>query len=179
MPQMQDPYFERTVTLICDHNEEGAMGIVINRPMDLQFGEVLEQLDLITHELNPEVSEMSVLIGGPVARENGLILHKTESKHKDIWDSTMAVSEEIHLTTSQDIMRALAKGNGPTQQHFALGYSGWEAGQLEEEIRSNSWLIAPAHESIVFDLPFTQRWEAAAQSIGIDVDKLSHIAGHA
>lgn len=179
MPQLQDPYFERTVTLICDHSEEGAMGIVINRPMDLYFGEVLEQLNLPNDNLEAKTLDKPVLIGGPVARENGLVLHKTDYEHKNIWDSTLAVSEKIHLTTSQDILHALAKGKGPAQQHFALGYSGWDAGQLEEEIRNNSWLITPVHESIVFDLPFTQRWEAAAQLIGIDVDKLSHVAGHA
>jgi len=179
MPQLQDPYFERTVTLICDHNAEGAMGIVINRPMEIHFGEVLEQLDLINTNTDIDGLEVPVLVGGPVAPENGLILHKTEKENKDIWDSTLAVSDQIRLTTSQDIMRAIANDKGPRHMHFALGYSGWEAGQLEAEIRDNSWLIAPAHEGIVFDLPFAQRWEAAALSIGIDVDKLSHTAGHA
>lgn len=179
MPQLQDPYFERTVTLICDHNEEGAMGIVINRPTDMLLYEVLDQLQLLDAETKTESFDTPVLIGGPVAPENGLILHMVETESKDIWDSTLAVSDQIRLTTSQDILQALARGDGPQQQHFSLGYSGWDAGQLEDEIRNNSWLIAPANETIVFDLPFAQRWEAAAQSIGIDVDKLSHFAGHA
>lgn len=179
MPQLQDPYFEKTVTLICDHNAEGAMGIIINRPYDMQFGEVLEQLEIPVQDYGDDNLNRSILLGGPVAPENGLVLHRLETGKKDIWDSTLSVSDEIHLTTSHDILHALAQGTGPNQQHFALGYSGWEAGQLEEEIRRNSWLIAPANSAIVFDLPFAQRWEAAALSIGIDVNKLSHTAGHA
>ena len=179
MPQMQDPYFERTVTLICDHNEQGALGIVINRPMPMQFGEVLEQLEMPVQNYADDRLNQAILIGGPVAPENGLVLHERETDRQDIWDSTMEVSKQIRLTTSQDILRAMAAGQGPRKHHFALGYSGWDAGQLEDEIRNNSWLIAPSQTSIVFDLPFSQRWEAAALAMGIDLDKLSHTAGHA
>jgi len=179
MPQMLDPYFEKTVTLICDHNEDGAMGIIINRPIEMQFSEILDQLEMPISDYNNDCLEQPILMGGPVAQENGLILHAGEKNVKDTWASTLRISENIYLTTSQDILSATAAGHGPNQQQFALGYSGWDSGQLEEEIKSNSWLIAPADYDIIFACPFEQRWDAATRSLGIDPNRLSHSSGHA
>ena len=178
MPQMHDANFEKTVTLICEHNEEGALGIVINRPLSLSVRDVFEQFDL---ECAETIGEEPTLMGGPVATERGFILHtQHEKKNNTIhWDSSLQVSETIQVTTSQDILLAIASGHGPEKLYFALGYSGWEAGQLEEELKSNAWLLAPFNEEILFSLPFEQRWQAAANSIGVDLNNLSSDYGHA
>lgn len=179
MPQMHDPNFEKTVTLICEHNQEGALGLVLNRPMDISVGEILEQLDLDYCGAN---SHDPILIGGPVATDRGFVLHeleKTSDKIQQTWDSSLSVSEDIKVTTSKDILEAIAAGNGPQKLEFALGYSGWEAGQLEEEISLNTWLTVPCDKRIIFDVPYSNRWEAAAQLIGIDIKRISNDIGHA
>lgn len=173
MPSMLDPNFHQTVTYICEHSDSGALGIVINRPMDMDIGEVLMQLSL---EPNQEDSlHQPVLQGGPVQSERGFVLH--ESSHN--WDSTTEVSHSIYVTTSQDILSDVAAGNGPGRMLMALGYAGWEAGQLEHEIRQNAWLTVPASPNLVFEIPFQDRWQAAAESIGIDPASLSLYAGNA
>ena len=178
MPQMHDESFEKTVTLICEHNAEGALGIVINRPLSINIRDIFEQFDLKCDE---GIAEDPTLMGGPVASERGFILHTNESKENKTnhWDSSLQVSEDIQVTTSQDILEAIASGHGPKKLYFALGYSGWEAGQLEEELRANAWLVAPFSEEILFSLPFEQRWHAAAKSIGVDLNNLSTDYGHA
>ena len=178
MPQMHDVSFEKTVTLICEHNEQGALGLVLNRPLSINIGDILEQFDL---DCVSAVADEPTLMGGPVATERGFILHANANNDKKPiqWDSSLQVSETVQVTTSQDILQAIAKGLGPEKLYFALGYSGWEAGQLEEELKANAWLIAPATEEIMFTLPFEQRWRAAASSIGVDLDKLSTHYGHA
>ena len=178
MPQMHDASFEKTVTLICEHNEQGALGIVLNRPLSINIGDILEQFDL---DCIADVADEPTLMGGPVATERGFILHTTDNYDKNTihWESSLQVSENIHVTSSQDILEAIASGHGPKKLYFALGYSGWDAGQLEEELKANAWLIAPAKEEIIFTLPFEQRWRAAANSIGVDLDKLSTHYGHA
>ncbi|MBT8141832.1 MAG: YqgE/AlgH family protein [Gammaproteobacteria bacterium] len=179
MPQMHDPVFEKTVTLICEHNADGALGIVINRPIAISVGEVLQQLDL---EYQGNEGNEPVLIGGPVASDRGFVLHRIDSdlnSEHGRWASSLDVSEQIRVTTSKDIMLAIANGSGPSQKAFALGYSGWEAGQLEEELLANAWLTAPCDTRILFEIPYAQRWEAAAQSIGIDLHNLSGDVGHA
>ena len=173
MPGMLDPDFQHTVTYICEHSETGALGITINRPLDMDIGEVLDQLSL--KPSGPECLTQPVLKGGPVQSERGFVLH--ESPHN--WESTTAVGQSIFVTTSRDILSDLAAGNGPGRVLIALGYSGWSAGQLEEEIRQNAWLTVPASSNLVFETPFDQRWSAAAQSIGIDPASLSLHAGHA
>lgn len=178
MPQMQDASFEKTVTLICEHNSEGALGIVINRPLTINNRDVFEQFNL---DCDVKIAEEPTLMGGPVSAERGFILHTSDSIDKESpkWDSSLQVSENIQVTTSQDILEAIASGHGPKKLYFALGYSGWEAGQLEEELRANAWLVAPFNEDIIFSLPFEQRWHAAAQSIGVDLNNLSTDYGHA
>lgn len=173
MPGMADPNFNSTVTLICEHNDEGALGIVINRPLTLTLGGLFEQLDLI--DPDPRAAANPVLMGGPVGPERGFVLHAPTHSY----EHSLAVSGEINLTLSRDIIDAMARGSGPDKSLVALGYAGWEPGQLETEMLANSWLNVPATPDIVFDLPFAERWSAAAQSLGIDISRMSTDAGHA
>ena len=173
MPGMADPNFITTVTLVCEHNADGALGIVINRPMEMNLGGLFDQLDLA--ETNEELASHPVLSGGPVARERGFVLHNTGPT----FESTVAVSPNIQLTLSRDVLDAMASGSGPDQSLVALGYAGWDAGQLEEEMLNNAWLTVPASPEVIFDVPFEDRWSVAAQSIGIDFSKMSPDAGHA
>ena len=173
MPGMPDPNFNSTVTLICEHNDDGALGIVINRPLGLQLGGLFEQLSL--DEADAIVAKRPVLSGGPVARERGFVLHNPGPD----FESSMSVSENIQLTLSRDVLDALAAGSGPDQTLVALGYAGWEPGQLEAEMMANTWLNVPASPEIVFDTPFAERWNHAADSLGIDISRISPDAGHA
>ena len=173
MPGMEDPNFSSTVTLICEHNDEGALGIVINRPLSLNLGGLFEQLDLA--DADPNAAMNPVLMGGPVGQERGFVLHEPMQD----FANTLAVSSEIRLTLSRDILDAMANGDGPGKSLVALGYAGWEAGQLESEMLANSWLNVAATPDIVFDLPFKDRWQAAAAALGIDMSRLSPDAGHA
>jgi putative transcriptional regulator len=173
MPALQDPNFARTVTYICEHGDHGAMGIVLNRPTDLRLADVLKHME-IEGGLG-EAGEQTVFLGGPVEEERGFVLHT----HSDPWDSTLAINDEISITTSRDILEAMARGEGPGQTLVALGYAGWGAGQLEQEMQQNAWLSGPADQSILFELPAEQRWEAAARLLGVDVNLLSSEAGHA
>jgi putative transcriptional regulator len=173
MPNMMDPNFVRTVTYICEHNDKGALGIIINRPLDMDLGEVFEQLELV--DPDPTVASQPVLRGGPVQTERGFVLHEATEE----WESTLAVTGTVHLTTSQDILAAMAAGNGPRKALMALGYAGWGAGQLEMEMSANAWLSVPASADILFDTPFEERWRRAAQLLGIDLATISSEAGHA
>lgn len=173
MPGMPDPNFSTTVTLICEHNDEGALGIVINRPLTLTVGGLFEQLDL--QDPDPVAAANPVLMGGPVGPERGFVLHDTAHSY----ENSLAISSEICLTLSRDIIDAMATGDGPSKSLVALGYAGWDAGQLESEMLANSWLNVPATAEIVFDLPFTDRWRAAARAFGIDLNRMSLDAGHA
>jgi putative transcriptional regulator len=173
MPGMPDPNFNSTVTLICEHNDEGALGIVINRPLDLNLGGLFEQLAL--DDADAIAASRPVLSGGPVARERGFVLHNP----CETFESSMSVSDNIQLTLSRDVLDALASGGGPDKSLVALGYAGWEPGQLEAEMMANTWLNVPASPEIVFDTPFTERWSHAADSLGIDISRISPDAGHA
>jgi len=163
----------RSVTYICEHNEEGCMGIMINRPLDISLGEVLRQLDIPLD--NPDISHRPVYLGGPVQNERGFVIHQPHGK----WEAMLEVTNEIGVTSSRDILAAIAEGKGPQNSLIALGYAGWGAGQLENEIAQNAWLSAPANNSIIFEAPFHKRWEAAAALAGVDLNKLSSEIGHA
>jgi len=173
MPAMLDPNFHRTVTYICEHSDQGALGIVINRPMDMAMGEVLAQLSLNNPE--PSVASTPILQGGPVELQRGFVIHQSP---KD-WDSTVAVADNIFITTSQDILGAIADGTGPEHALLALGYAGWGAGQLEDELVANAWLSVEATPEIIFEAPFEERWQQAATLLGVDIATLSSEAGHA
>ena len=173
MPALADPNFHRTVTYVCAHSEEGAMGIVINRPTDLKLADVLGQMSIPFTD--NAVSGMAVLQGGPVCRERGFVLHQPAGE----WDSTLKVSEEIGIATSRDILSEIAEGRGPEQSLIALGYAGWGAGQLEQEVLDNAWLSGPISRKVLFDLPFEERWASAARLLGVDPERLSGQVGHA
>ena len=173
MPQLADPNFEHTVTYICVHNEEGAMGIVVNRPLEMALGEVLSQMALSPG--SAEIASQPIYLGGPVHTDRGFVLHRPATA----WGSTLGVTPEVGLSTSRDILEAMARGEGPTEALVALGYAGWGAGQLEAEMAQNAWLSGPADLDIVFRLPPERRWEVAANRIGVDLAALSHDVGHA
>jgi putative transcriptional regulator len=173
MPGMADPNFSSTVTLICEHTNEGALGIVINRPLTLQLGGLFQQMDVTN--VSPNVAQEPVLMGGPVGQERGFVLHDSEQ----CFENSVAVSNDIQLTLSRDIIDKLAMGEGPKQTLVAIGYAGWDAGQLENEMLANSWLNVPASPDIVFETPFEDRWALAANKLGIDISQISPDAGHA
>ena len=173
MPTLADPNFHRTVTYLCAHSEEGAMGLVINRPTDLKLADMLGQMEIPATNL--AVTDMPVLQGGPVSRERGFVLHQPAGD----WEATLRVSDQIGVATSRDILSEIAEGRGPCRSLVALGYAGWGAGQLEQEVLDNAWLSGPGHASILFDTPYEERWESAARLLGIDPGRLSSQAGHA
>jgi len=173
MPGMLDPNFSTTVTLICEHNDEGALGIVINRPTTLKLGGLFEQLSV--EDPDPEAAGSPVLSGGPVGTERGFVLHGPEHGY----ENTLAVSDDIRLTLSRDVIDAMASGDGPGNALVAIGYAGWEPGQLEDEMLANAWLSVPATPEIVFGTPFAERWDSAARTLGIDIARMSTDAGHA
>jgi len=173
MPAMADPNFAQTVTYICEHSDQGALGLVINRPLDIDLGEVFAQLEL--KNCDKAMSGQPVLHGGPVNMERGFVIHETEES----WENSMSINDSIQVTTSRDILIAMANGHGPRRATVALGYAGWGAGQLEHEILENSWLNTPANAQIIFDTPFADRWQQSAQLLGIDLSMISPEAGHA
>lgn len=173
MPSLADPNFFHSVTYICEHNADGALGIVINRPLDITLGEVLGHMQ-ITAE-TAEISQRMVYLGGPVQPERGFVLHRPP-RH---WDSTLQVTPSLAVTTSKDVLEAIAKGEGPERSLVALGYAGWGPGQLEQEMADNAWLSGPADESIIFDIAPDKRWQAAAAAMGVDLSRLSSDVGHA
>jgi putative transcriptional regulator len=174
MPSLADPNFSHSVTLICEHNERGALGLVINRPLEMRMAEVLDQLSLKTDDAR--LRAMPVLGGGPVQRDRGFVLHRPGPQ---AWESTMPISDTLHVTTSRDVLAAMAKGSGPGPAVFTLGYAGWEAGQLDEELLQNAWLTVPCDDSLIFELPFEQRWHAAARLLGVELSRISTQAGRA
>ena len=173
MPQLDDPNFSQTVTYLCQHDAQGAMGITINRPLGIGLGELLAQLEIRTDD--ESLIRQPVYSGGPVQTSRGFILHSPAS----LWDSTLEINPQLSLTTSSDIFEAMVAGNGPEKTFVALGYSGWGAGQLEAEIMNNAWLHTRADYSILFDTEPGQRWPQAAAQLGIDINTLSHEPGHA
>lgn len=173
LPSLRDPYFERSVTLICQHDSDGAMGVMINRASDYTIGEVLQQMGVSCND--DALKAQPVLHGGPVHPERGFVVHDGDKT----WDSTLSIGDGLFLTTSRDVMEALARGDGPAQALVALGCAGWGAGQLEQELVDDSWLVVPSRQDIVFDLPLPQRWQAAAGSIGVDLLNHASHSGHA
>lgn len=169
LPSLEEGAFSRSVALICQHDEDGAMGIVVNRASEYTLGEVLGQMGIDGG--SDELRAQLVLAGGPVHPERGFVLHDG-GRH---WESTMGITGELFLTTSRDILEAMANGEGPTNAVVALGCAGWGAGQLEQELTDNDWLTAPADAELLFDMPLDARWQAAAGLIGVD---LAHLAGY-
>lgn len=192
MPSLGDPYFNKSVTYICEHNEEGAMGLIINLPVNITLADLLNQIKLNDKEeatptenefLNTADDESDkkhsleqlVLSGGPLAQQRGFVLHTIQ----DGWDSSLALSDEVMITTSKDILMALGTDKAPENFIVALGYAGWDAGQLEQELKDNSWLTIPADNELLFKTPIDQRWKKAAESLGVNLAHLSSDIGHA
>ena len=174
MPSTGDTPFTRSVTYVCQHNQEGALGIVINRPSDMFLSDIMGQMDIKVK--SKQINQYPVFYGGPVQRERGFVIH---NGYDDIhWESTLKVTDSISLTTSRDILEAIGQGTGPKTFLVALGYAGWGEGQVEQEMIENSWLSVPFQTDILFKLPSAQRWQAAAHQIGIDINLLPTQAGH-
>ncbi|MEP4888575.1 MAG: YqgE/AlgH family protein [Aliiglaciecola sp.] len=174
MPSLDDPYFARSLTYICEHNDKGAMGLVINQPIGMSLQELINQADKDAIVLEEKADEI-VLAGGPVSQDRGFILHTTQPG----WSSSLQLTSEIMITTSKDILSALGNEQAPAKSLVTLGYAGWSAGQLEEEVQNNSWLIVEADEELLFDVPIHKKWEEAVRRLGIDVWQLGPDAGHA
>ncbi|HVC02822.1 MAG TPA: YqgE/AlgH family protein [Steroidobacteraceae bacterium] len=173
MPALGDPNFAQVVALVCDHGPRGALALIVNKPLPMRMGEIFDQLE-IPIESSP-LAERRVLRGGPMQTERGFVVHPAGAE----WDSTLKVSDRIHVTHSRDVLVAMARGEGPTDAVVALGYAGWDGGQLEEEIRANAWLNAPLDRGIIFDLPYEARWQAAGRLLGVDLARISPMSGHA
>ena len=173
MPALSDPNFFHTVTYVCAHNDEGAMGIVINRQTDLKLGDILAQMAI--EAIDEVAKDIPIYDGGPVQKERGFVIHRAGGE----WDAMLDVGDGMTVTTSRDILAAVARGEGPKDALIALGYAGWGAGQLEREIAENAWLNGPADQRILFETPLEKRWEAAAALLGVDFGRLSTDAGHA
>ena len=206
MPSLGDDYFNKTVTYICEHNDEGAMGLIINMPVNITLHDLLKQIEendneannktfsdkkpddkgekQLEHESTPETVEnilldhsleQLVLSGGPISQNRGFVLHRTQSG----WKSSLALSDDIMITTSKDILMALGTEKAPEQFIVTLGYAGWAPGQLETELQANSWLTIDADSDILFNTPIEQRWQKATEKLGIDIAHLSSDIGHA
>jgi putative transcriptional regulator len=191
MPALGDPYFNKTVTYICEHNEEGAMGLIINLPVNITLSDLLKQIEpeedeaaQVVESTDGEVLEATditnsleqlVLSGGPISQQRGFVLHSSQTG----WTSSLALSKELMITTSKDILLALGTEKAPEQFMVTLGYAGWGPGQLEQELQANSWLTTPADSNILFNTPIEQRWKKATEKLGIDLAHLSSDIGHA
>jgi putative transcriptional regulator len=173
MPRLSEGIFSQSITYICEHGESGAMGIIINRPLDLSVSEIFEHLQINARR---DFSAVPVMAGGPVKIDHGFVLHRYCDK---TWEASLKITSEITLTTSRDILRAIAADNGPRDHLIALGYAGWAAGQLEQELAENNWLTLPGSADIIFSIPIDRRLEAAAALLGIDMNLISGQAGHA
>jgi putative transcriptional regulator len=174
MPGMADPHFEKSVIFMCAHSSEGAMGIMINKPVTgLSFHDLMEKLEL---KVTPNTPNFPVLYGGPVETGRGFVLHSTDYESSE---ATLPVSEDVSLTATLDILRAMADGRGPQHAIFALGYAGWTAGQIEDEIRRNGWIHCDSDSELLFDAGLDAKWSFALRKLGIDASGLSAHAGHA
>lgn len=174
MPNLADPHFAKSLTLICEHNEQGALGVVVNRPTEMTLATLFEQVDIPLED--EELSRLPVYFGGPVQVDRGFVLHRPIGG----WQSTLSVGGAVGLTTSRDILEAMSTGQGPDSHGLlvSLGYSGWAPGQLEQEISENAWLTVAANMSIVFDMPPEARLGGAMSLLGIDLASLSEDVGH-
>ena len=177
MPNMADPYFSRTLTYVCEHNDQGALGIVVNRPIDMTLQALFERLSLSMKDTAR--ADAPIYFGGPVQTDRGFVLHEPAGD----WQATLKVTAgkggAIGLTTSKDILEAVGRGEGPAKMLVSLGYAGWSAGQIEHELSQNAWLTVEAKDAILFDLPSDERLSAAMDLLGLDFARLADQAGHA
>lgn len=173
MPGMADPHFSKTLTYVCEHNDQGALGVVVNRPIDMTLRALFDRLSMEMADCR--FADAPVYYGGPVQTDRGFVLHEPAGS----WQSSLRIRDAIGLTTSKDVLQAVGRGEGPEKLMVTLGYSGWSAGQLEHEIGQNAWLTVEAQDAIIFDLPAEERLAAAMELLGVDYARLSDSAGHA
>ena len=173
LPALGDPTFARSVTLVCQHDADGAMGVMVNRASEYTLGEVLRQMGIECDD--KALRARPVLAGGPVHPERGFVLHDGDGT----WDSTLPITGALSVTTSRDVLEAIARGEGPANAIVALGCAGWGAGQLEQELVENSWLTVPADPELLFELPLPLRWQASAGRLGVDLAHMADYSGHA
>lgn len=173
MPAMADPRFANTLTYICEHTTEGAVGLVVNRPTDLMLSSLLRRIEVADGD--QRFAAAPVLLGGPVQTDQGFVLHRPLGN----WQSTLAITEGVGLTTSKDVLEAAVRDEGPDDFVVSLGYAGWSSGQLEQELAANAWLTVAADPGVIFDLPAERRLPAAMHLLGIDFSRLSDEVGHA
>lgn len=180
MPTLTDPYFNRSVVYICEHNEKGAVGIVVNQPLlsfKVNLSEILQTI--VGKSGKPDrpaiATDCPILCGGPIHPERGFVIHVSGGE----WQTSLKMNSEIYVTTSKDILQAIANQQGPDKFIFSLGYATWIGGQIEQEIINNFWLTVPATPAILFDVPFSKRWLKAINSLGVDINKLVYNVGHA
>lgn len=173
MPGLDDGLFDHSVTLMCEHNGDGALGLVINRPTDVRLTTMLTHLD-VAHDALKDANTI-LYWGGPVAPQRGFVIHDTAGA----WESCLQLADDLYITTSRDILDAIGRGEGPAHYLVALGYAGWGAGQLEEELCNNAWLNSPFDRTLLFSRPARERWRAATELLGIDARNLSSLVGHA
>ncbi len=177
MPGMADEMFARTVVYLCEHNEKGALGLVINKPIDIKLKNLFQKVELALDR--EDLGEQPVFFGGPVQTERGFVLHDKLGEDRMPFNSTLSVPGGLAMTTSKDVLEALAEGTGPARVLVTLGYSGWQAGQLEDELGRNGWLTVDADPKVIFDTPIELRYDTALSLLGIDPRMLSQEAGHA
>lgn len=177
MPGMKDGNFAGAVVYMCEHNDKGALGLVINRPIDINLKNLFEKVDLSLERA--DLASTPVFFGGPVQTERGFVLHESLDAEGGHYNSTLKIVEGLEMTTSRDVLEALSNGAGPRKVFITLGYSGWSAGQLEEELSRNGWLTVDAEPGIIFDTPVEQRYDRALSLLGIDRNFLMGEAGHA
>lgn len=173
MPMLNDPNFSKSVVYICEHHVHGTVGLIVNRPMPFSLDLVYHQLDI--EPINLLSKDQPLLYGGPIQPERGFVIHRPFG----IWQSSLALQDSVTVTTSNDIIRAIANDKGPADAMVTLGYSGWDENQLEEEVMHNTWLVCPYRPEILYEVPYAQRWEYAGSTIGVKMNLLTSESGHA
>ena len=173
MPSLTDPNFERSVIYVCEHHPQGTVGLIINRPMQFFLGLVFEQMKI--EPIKVEHTQMPLLFGGPVQPERGFVIHRPIG----VWRSSLSLREDVTVTTSNDIIQAIAADKGPKDVLVTLGYSGWGESQLDQEVMQNVWLVCPYSSELLYEVPFSERWDYAGNIIGVKMSQLTTDAGHA
>lgn len=174
MPDMEGPYFSRSVVLICSHGAEGSLGLVINHPSPYSLGEILKQFD--REATNDQAYKQTIFTGGPVQEEHGFILH---TKIRQRYDTTISINQNLFMSSSRELLFLIGEGKGPENSLIGLGFSGWGPGQLEQEVLHNHWLTAPGKPQLIFETPVSERWIAAGRLAGVDLNTISPHSGHA
>ncbi len=174
MPSLNDSVFERSVIYLCEHNQHGAMGLMINKPIGVDVNELLQQMNIEDYHPIENINSQ-VLFGGPVTQEKGFVLHTPQPQ----WSNSQPLTDELMLTTSRDVLTSLGNEQAPDNFLVALGYAGWKRNQLEQELADNAWLTIPVDLNILFNTPHDKRWTKATESLGFDISQLSSLKGHA